>query len=819
MLHSTQLHAGWTVRAGRQEHIVPDAVWDRIIPATVPGNVHTDLQRAGLLEDPYFGRNELLVQWVGQTEWIYETEFHVPEIDADNHELVFEGLDSIATVSLNDVELGRTANQHREYRFDVSTAIRAGANRLSVSFSPVRDYAVANRVNLGDRPHNYPEPYNFVRKSAANFGWDWGPNLVTVGMWKPVRLEAWSGARLTSVRPTARVDGDTATVSVDLAVAEGSTGALAVQIDLDGSQSRFELHGGPQHSVTVDVLDPELWWPRGLGQQRLYSFSATLLVDGVPVDRFEKRIGFRTVEHRVGFDDGGREYSLRINGVDLFIRGVNWIPDDCFLGSLDPQRYARRLKQAADANVNLVRVWGGGVYEKDEFYDLCDEMGMLVSQDFLFACAAYPEEEPLFGEVEAEARQNIARIATHPSMVLWNGSNENIWGYFDWGWQDLLGDSSWGLRYYLELLPALVEELSPDIPYWPSSPYSGSMELHPNDPSFGNQHLWDVWNRVDYTTYADVSPRFVSEFGYQGPANWATIRESVSDEPLSAVGVDLLHHQKARDGNGKLERGMAPHLPAPIDFDEWHYFTQLNQARAVAFGIEHFRSLRPYCMGAIMWQLNDCWPVTSWAAIDGGGRLKPLWYEMKRVFADRLVTIQPRGAAFDVVVLNDGPEQWQGTLVAERVDTGGNVVASEHVDLTVPAHSSHRFELSASVAVTAAPSSEGLRATFAGARTLRFFSEDRDMNFGTARYAVEVKDKDGGVGVTVTADTLVRDLIVAADRVDGEAVVDSQIVTLFPGESHTFLVSTTVGASHPSWKVSAVVRAVNDSAHYGGATS
>lgn len=321
---------------------------------------------------------------------------------------------------------------------------------------------------------------------------------------------------------------------------------------------------------------------------------------------------------------------------------MNWIPEDVFPSRVTPERYRRRLEQAAAAGVDLVRVWGGGIYEDRAFYDICDELGLMVWQDFPFACAAYPEGEPLRSEIEAEARENVVRLMPHPSLVLWNGNNENLWGFKDWDWEPALAGASWGEAYYLDLLPRITAETDPTRPYWAGSPWSGSWEVHPNDPGHGTAHSWDVWNREDYTGYLNEVPRFVAEFGWQAPPAYATLRRALSDRPLTPDSPGMLHHQKAEDGNGKLDRGLAHHFAPPADFDTWHYLTQLNQARAVATGVEHWRSHWPRCAGTILWQLNDCWPVTSWAAIDGDGREKPLYHELKRLYADRLLTLQTR---------------------------------------------------------------------------------------------------------------------------------------------------------------------------------
>jgi len=367
-------------------------------------------------------------------------------------------------------------------------------------------------------------------------------------------------------------------------------------------------------------------------------------------------------------DEAGTAHTLLVNGEPVFVRGVNWIPDDAFPHRVDRARYARRLAQVADAGVNLVRVWGGGTYEADDFYDECDERGLLVWLDFLFACACYLEEDPLHGEVVAEVRDNVTRLSPHPSLVLWNGDNENLWGFVDWEWEVRLDGRTWGDGYYHRLLPQLLPqllaellaELDPGRSYVPGSPFSpagssGDEVRHPNDAAHGLMHVWDVWNDRDYLAYREHRPRFASEFGWQGPPAWSTLRRSVSDDPLTPESPGMLVHQKAVEGQRKLERGLVRHLPVPDDMRDWRWAMSLNQARAVQTAAEHLCSLSPHCSGSIVWQLNDCWPVTSWSAVDGDGRAKPTLYALRHAHADRLLTVQPRDGGPAAVLVNDHP--------------------------------------------------------------------------------------------------------------------------------------------------------------------
>ncbi|MFJ9559244.1 glycoside hydrolase family 2 protein [Streptomyces fuscichromogenes] len=764
MLEVTAFGEGWTLEheGGR-------------LPAVVPGCVHTDLLAAGVIPDPLLGRNETGVAWVGRREWTYTAELGTAR-GHDRTDLVFEGLDTAAEITVDGRTLGRTRNMHRSYRFDV-TGLRG---RLAVRFASAYTEAAAVREELGERPAAYAEPYQYIRKMACSFGWDWGPTLVTAGIWRPVRLEHWSTARLARVRPVVTVRQGLGVVELHVDVERTRTeAALDVEVRVGGQAARATI-AGTSGTVRVQVPDARLWWPRGYGGQPLYDVELTLLHGDEVLDSWRRRIGFRTVELDRRPDRHGTGFTLVVNGERLFARGVNWIPDDVFPSRVTGDRYRRRLGRAADAGVDLVRVWGGGVYESEDFYDACDELGLLVWQDFPFACAAYPEEQPLRGEVEAEARENVVRLMPHPSLVLWNGNNENLWGFRDWGWEERLAGESWGEGYYLGLLPRLVAELDPTRPYTAGSPWSGSWERHPNDPAHGTHHSWEVWNRADYAEYRSQVPRFVAEFGWQAPPAYATLRRALPGEELAADSPGMLHHQKADDGNGKLRRGLERHFAFPEgDFDRWHYLTQVNQARAVAAGIEHWRAHWPVCAGTVLWQLNDCWPVTSWAAIDGDEREKPLWHELRRLYADRLLTLQVRERGLVLAAVNQGAGVWRGDLGLRRMTVGGVVVGGTRVTLEAGARA---------VTVVGVPAElrpdgpkEFLVADGGGLRALYFPAPDREIPYPEPEFEVTVAPG----AVTVTARTLVRDLLLQADRLDPAARADRGLVTLLPGERVT----------------------------------
>ncbi|MGA4957668.1 glycoside hydrolase family 2 protein [Streptomyces lavendulocolor] len=790
----TQLHDGWSLRHD-----------DTLLPARVPGCVHTDLLAAGVIPDPYVGQNETAIAWVGEQAWSYVTDL-AHDSAHERTDLVFDGLDTAAAITLAGEPLGRTRNMHRTHRFDVTG--RTGT--LEVRFASAYDEAAAVRAVTGERPNVYPEPFQYIRKMACSFGWDWGPTVVTAGMWRPVRLEHWSTARIDRVRPLVTVDDATGHVEVRLRVERTGSGAgrpLTARATVAGRDAEA-VFTGDGTVLRLEVPEPRLWWPRGHGGQPLYDLDVTLLDDGAVLDTWRRRIGFRTVEIDRTADAHGTGFTFVVNGVPVFARGVNWIPDDVLPSRVTPERYRARLAQAADANIDLVRVWGGGIYEDDAFYDACDELGLMVWQDFLFACAAYPEEQPLRGEVEAEARDNVVRLMPHPSLVLWNGNNENLWGFRDWDWEPGLAGDSWGEGYYLGLLPRIVAELDPTRPYTAGSPWSGSWDHHPNDTRHGTHHSWEVWNRQDYAEYRASVPRFVAEFGWQAPPALATLRRALPGEELAPDSPGMLHHQKAEDGNGKLNRGIARHFRLPEDdFDRWHYLAQVVQARAVGAGIEHWRAHWPLCAGTVVWQFNDCWPVSSWAAVDGDGRLKPLHHELRRVYADRLLTLLPGEDGPVLAVDNQSAEPWRTAVTLRLLDADGGAVREAVVPVGAAARSVARTPVPEELRPAPGSSKEFLVADADGLRAVHFPVPDKEFAYPPARYDVRVEDvplpdgsdepdgsdgpgrnsdgpdgRGGAVDVVVTAHTLVRDLLLQADRLAPGAAADTGLLTLLPGE-------------------------------------
>jgi beta-mannosidase len=660
---------------------------------------------------------------------------------------------------------------------------------------------------------------------ACNFGWDWGPDVVTAGIGQVARLEQWRVARIGSVRPLVGIQ-PAAAGSVEAV----TTGTVSFHVDLDvdvdagpvtltatvAGQATTVVVPAAASTAVVDVVVPDvaLWWPRGYGDQPLYPAEVVLDdASGTTLDRWAGRLGFRTITLNTVPDPQGIGFHLLVNDMLVLVRGVNWIPDDAFPARVDRARCERRLDQAVGAGVNLVRVWGGGVYESEDFYELADEKGLLVWQDFLFTCAAYRESEPLWSEVEAEAREAVTRLAAHASLALWCGGNEDVVAFAEWpGFRAQVQGRPWGEGYYRTLLPAVVSELDPTRPYIANSPYSFGPFASPNEPALGDVHIWDVWNEKDYTAYRDWRPRFASEWGFQGPAGWSTLTRAVHDEPLRPDGPYMLVHQKADDGNNKLARGLAPHLPVPRDVVDWHWATQLNQARAIRVGVEHFRSLAPLCTGTVLWQLNDCWPVVSWSVIDGDGVLKPAWYALRAAHADRLLTFRPDDGLV-VAAVNDTGAAWRAAITVRRRARSGELRAEEVLTVDVGARTAAAVAVPLEL-LAGADRDDVLTAEAAGiARAWWYLREDLDGGLPAPDLAVDVSTVEAGYRVHVLARSFVKDLAVLAERLDQSAVPDAMLVTLFPGEEASIFVATDGDLDDQALARYPVLRTANDLFH------
>lgn len=668
-------------------------------PATVPGCVHTDLLEAGAIPDPYYRDNERDLQWIGETDWEYRRSFRV-DAEALARERVLlrcAGLDTLATIWVNGLELGRTANQFRAYEFDVRDLLQAGENEIRIRFDSALNYGQAKLAeryihSWSTEEHKLPGG-NYVRKSQCNFGWDWGPKLVTCGIWRDIEVLAFDGARLGPLYILQAHSADEVglTLRADLDGAAGAGASLRARVALAGQPvAAGEVNASSGHAeLSLTVSDPQLWWPNGLGAQPLYDVEIELLQDGRMLDSAHKRIGLRELRLVREADEWGESFAFECNGVRFFAKGANWIPADALVTRLTSEDYRGLIESARDANMNMLRVWGGGIYEPDVFYDLCDEMGICVWQDFMFACATYPTfDDDFMANVEVEARQQIQRLRHHASLALWCGNNEMEQGLVDDEWT--ASAMSWAdySKLFDVRLAEIVAELDPATDYWPGSPHTPVGDRRDwNDPTSGDAHIWDVWHGMQpFEFYRTCLHRFNSEFGFQSFPELATINTFAEPQDHSINSPIMEHHQRSPSGNTRIITYLLDWFRLPTNFADQVRATQILQGMAIKYAVEHWRRTMPRGMGTLYWQLNDCWPVASWSSLDYYGRWKALHYMARDFFAPRLVSgVEDLGTGRVAIhVTNDLPPPLEGRVswsLAAVAD--GTAVAAGRLDVHI----------------------------------------------------------------------------------------------------------------------------------------
>ncbi len=677
------------------------------VPAAVPGSVVADLLAAGKLPDPYWRDNEVDLQWIGRADWAFRRTFDVPaELLAHDRVLLrCEGLDTLATITINGKRIARTDNMHRTYEFDVATSLKRGSNEIIVRFDSAVKYCDAKDakrkiIRCGEEITS--ASFGYLRKCACNFGWDWGPMLTTAGIWRPIQLIAFDDARLTDLY--VRQAHGRKKVTLDLAATIDAAGkgkrTAAFTVRYKGrkvADATAPIRAGKAKAQIV-IDTPKLWWPAGMGDQPLYDVEVELLdAAGGLLDTDTRRVGLRSLEVVQTKDKWGTSFHFEANGVRFFAKGANWIPADAVLHHVTEDDYRRLLDDALAVNMNFIRVWGGGIYEEDIFYDLCDEMGLCVWQDFAFACAGYPAFDEAFNaNVEIEIEQTMRRLRHHPSIAIWCGNNEVEGTVVDDEWSDTT--MSWADNKLLfdRVIGKVARATDPDRLYWPSSPHTpGANRREVNDPTRGNAHLWQVWHGTEgFDWYHTSGHRFVSEFGFQSFPEPRTVNAYTAPSDRNITHPIMEHHQRSPIGNSKIMNTMLEWFRMPKSFEATLWLSQIQQAMAIKTAVEHWRRSMPRTMGAIYWQLNDCWPVASWSSIDYFGRWKALHYEAARFFAPEMLSgkLDSDTGIVDVVVVSDTLKAQTGTFSWALTTVDGQEIVAMSESVKLPANTSKRIE-------------------------------------------------------------------------------------------------------------------------------
>ncbi len=777
------------------------------LPATVPGDVHLDLLANKKIPDPFYRDHAAKLQWIEDASWEYQTHFEAtPELLARSHvELVFEGLDGPAEVYLNGALVLSAGNSFRLWRVPAKSLLHVGTNQLRVVFpSPI---TAADAIAATDpwQPKTKTAAKTYLRKPAYEYGWDWGPRFVTSGIWYAARIEAWDKLRISDFAIRQRdVSKDVAHLDaeVDLEAAQDGVAAVSIHFAENGKPVTLthsvSVHAG--HNIIdlpIEILHPRLWYPAGYGEQPLYDFTAQVSRGGEPVQERKTEAGLRSVVLRREPDKWGRSFEFVVNGIPVFAKGADVIPFDSFPNRVTTADYHRILQSARDANMNMIRLWGGGYYESDEFYKICDELGIMVWQDFMFGNDWQPGAYAFKQNVEAEAEDQVRRLRNHPSIVVWCGNNETE-SAFDWVgrpnyppdvrlqmWQDYL-------TVFSGILPRVVARLNAETPYWPSSPSSDYEALSDNYQS-GDAHIWDVWHgRVPFSTYETHHPRFVTEYGFQSFPEMRTIEAFTQPEDRTSIFTPvMLAHQKNNEGNAIIHDYLLRDYSEPKDFASFLYVSQVLQAEGIKIGAEHFRRERPETMGSIFWQLNDCWPVASWSSIDYYGRWKALQYYARRFYAPVLVSPHAEDGALKVYIVSDKVKAEPATLLVRLMDFDGKLLLEEkHTVNVAPLASSVYLDWplkkltaagatdSSSVFVVAdLTSADGIELS----RNLTYLAPTKQILLIPAKLTVKTTGDNGNYKIAVTSPVLARDVYLSFGNLDVQ--VSDNYFDLLPGET------------------------------------
>ncbi|MEP1536826.1 MAG: glycoside hydrolase family 2 protein [Paracoccaceae bacterium] len=626
-----------------------DMMGDFQCDMAVPGDGVSALVAAGHLPDPYVGRNELDCRWVAERDWVLSREFTCQDTEYD---LVLYGLDTVAEVSINGQVVLNGQNSFRRYVVDASSALKIGGNEIRITFrSSVQEAAERQAAQPYYVPYsegNSPIPNgNMLRKVQCDFGWDWNIALAPFGITGCIGLSSRTNARITEIVVTQTHSKDMAKLSVRVTAER----AKSTEVSICGVTKTVLLENGTGTAV-LSIPDPDLWWPVGLGDQTLHQLTVT--ADDTKATR---QIGLRDVEHINMPDAKGAAFKFRVNGHDTFMRGANWIPADALFSRITQDGVRDLLQSAIDANMNMIRIWGGGRYEPDWFYDLCDELGLMVWQDFMFSCSLYPSDQEFLDEVAHEVRDQVTRLNHHACIALWCGDNELV-GALTW-YPEARENRDRYLVAYDRLnrtIEATLAEVVPQANWWPSSPASGPQDFGDawHDDSKGDMHFWSVWHEGrDFEHYRDVKPRFCSEFGFQSFPSAHVIRTFASPSDMNIASPVMEAHQKNAGGNARIAETMFRYFRFPNSFDDFVYLSQVQQGLAMRMAVEYWRSLQPHCMGTLYWQLNDTWPVASWSSLNHGGDWKLLHYMARRFYKPTSVFAIPDNDCIRFVAVND----------------------------------------------------------------------------------------------------------------------------------------------------------------------
>jgi beta-mannosidase len=685
-----EIHSNWEFKSSDSQD------WKS---ASVPGNVYTDLLHHTLIPDPFIKTNEEKVQWVATKSWEYKTTFNISEEELQKEfiEITFEGLDTYAKVFVNNQLLATTNNAFRTYTINIKSLAKK-ANEIRIEFTNT-DAIETEKEKIN--PYKLPEGKRiYTRKAQFQYGWDWGPKLNTSGIWKAVKLKTWNALKFDDIYIKQQtVTSENANFEIEFTI-ESNTDKSVNIFTAANKQSQTNLieikKGTHTYKISFDIKNPQLWWTHNLGTPYLYQFDFQLIENNRIKDEKTIKKGIRTIKLITDKDEKGATFHFELNGKPVYMKGANYIPQNSFQNKVTDTHYEKLLTDVTNSNMNMLRVWGGGIYENDVFYDLCDEKGILVWQDFMFACAMYPGDKEFLANIEQEAIEQVTRLRNHSSIALWCGNNENVEGWNSWGWQEGKTEKEkaeiWKdyQEVFSNILPKTVANLNAEINYWESSPKYG--RGNPKYEFEGDAHDWWIWHdAAPFEHFEEKVPRFISEYGFQSFPSYETLRYINQSETIDLKTAAIKSHQKHSRGFQLIQEYMERDYTIPTNDADYAYVSQLLQAKGITMGIEAHRREKPYNMGTLYWQLNDCWPAISWSSIDYFGNWKALQYKAKKSFENVLISSRIQNDTIHTFIVNDTFESIQGNLALELQDFNGNVVWSDSKKVNVLSNSSEDF--------------------------------------------------------------------------------------------------------------------------------
>ncbi len=772
------------------------------LSATVPGTVHTDLLHNKIIEDPYYRTNEKDLQWIDKVNWEYKTTFNLNQsvLSKENIEIIFNGLDTYADVYLNDSKILSADNMFRTWKIDAKPWLKSGENELHIVFqSPInKGLELYEKFGLplpanNDQSENGGLGENRVsvhtRKAGYHYGWDWGPRFATSGIWRPIEINAWNTAQIdNSYIVTQNIKNNTAQIAATATINSSTGGNYKLITKLDGkkvAENSALLDKGIQEiKSNFKIKNPKLWWPVGLGDAHLYTVTQELYLNNTLIDTKETKTGVRTAKliQKEDADKSGRSFYFEVNGIPVFGKGANYIPNDLFLPRVTLEDYKTVINSAVEANMNMLRIWGGGIYENDEFYELCDEKGIMVWQDFMFACSMYPDTPELQESIKQEAIDNVQRLRNHPSIVLWCGNNEIevAWSEYDhsrgWGgWRKSYPRAQqnkiWAAyeTIFHDILPKVVASETEAIDYWKSSPSAGPEQVATYNTTSGDIHYWGVWHGLHpFSDFNNHVGRFMSEYGFQSFPEFSTVKKYTIPSDWDIESEVMAAHQRSGIGNLRIKQYMESHYKTPKDFESFLYVSQLLQAKAIKEALEVHRRRMPYCMGSLYWQLNDCWPVASWSSMDYYKNWKAQQYMAKKAFEPIHVSPKISDSKVEFYVVSDKLKSQKAVLKITAMDFNGNIISSTKNNINIQPNTStmyHTAEMASLINEYEKQDlvvlSEVIIKNKIVSENITYFAEPKDLKLLKPEIIKTFSiSKDGKTHLTLSSKTLVKDVFI-----------------------------------------------------------